>query len=92
MGKSGWRIYLAAILIFAILLLLIPVYKYQDDSFPAVAGTRYSNRPNIKFGKIDSVPNPAVLVWPLNNGWAFTNDIAPAGKMVVIILPDMMSI
>jgi len=51
------------------------VYKYQDDSFPAVAGTRYSNRPNIKFGKIDSVPNPAVLVWPLNNGWAFTNDI-----------------
>jgi len=51
------------------------VYKYQDNSFPAVAGTRFSNRPNIKFGIIDSPPNPAVLVWPLNNGWAFTNDI-----------------
>ena len=51
------------------------VYKYQDTSFPAVAGTRSSSRPNIKFGIIDSPPNPAVLVWPLNNGWAFTNDI-----------------
>ncbi|MCK9165729.1 MAG: hypothetical protein M0P45_07880, partial [Candidatus Cloacimonas sp.] len=42
------------------------VYKYQDNSFPAIAGTQYSSRPNIKFSIIDSAPNPANLVSPLN--------------------------
>ena len=50
------------------------VYKYQDGSFPTVSGTRSSNRPNIQLIKIDSAPNPAVLSWPLNNGFAFLND------------------
>jgi len=50
------------------------VYKYQDNSFPTTFGTRSSSRPNIKLGQIDSAPNPAVLIWPPDDGWAFNND------------------
>jgi hypothetical protein len=53
------------------------VYKALDAHFPTTAdgvGTRTLNRPNIQLIKIDSAPNPAVLSWPLNNGFAFLND------------------
>ncbi|HON98692.1 MAG TPA: hypothetical protein PK222_10650, partial [Bacteroidales bacterium] len=49
------------------------VYKYAT-SFPTGAGTIYSNRPNIKLIIVNEPPNPAVLVYPINNGYAFLND------------------
>lgn len=50
------------------------VYKNADNAFPAIDGTRYYNRPNIRLGVFDSsLPSPAILRYPLENGWAFTD-------------------
>jgi len=49
------------------------VYKYADTTFPsALTGTRTYNRPNIALvtPQVDP-PNPAVLVYPADAGWAF---------------------
>lgn len=48
------------------------VYKYQDGSFPAVAGTRSTSRPNITIvtPSVDP-PNPALLVYPYDDSYAF---------------------
>lgn len=41
------------------------VYKRQDSSFPASAGTRYSNRPHIKLITPSTTPpNAATLIYP----------------------------
>lgn len=52
------------------------VYKYQDGSFPAVAGTRSTSRPNITIitPQVDP-PNPAVLVYPANAGYCFLDGV-----------------
>lgn len=43
------------------------VYKYSDSSFPTSSGSRTYNRPNICFmSPATDVPNPAVVVSPLN--------------------------
>ena len=48
------------------------VYKAQDNSFPAVAGTRSYNRSNITIVTPSTEPpNPAVLIYPANGGWMF---------------------
>ncbi len=56
------------------------VYKYQDGSFPAVAGTRSTSRPNITIvtPSVDP-PNPAILIYPADNGWAFLDAILSWG-------------
>lgn len=48
------------------------VYKYQDGSFPAVAGTRNTSRPNITIvtPSVDP-PNPATLIYPYDGSYAF---------------------
>jgi hypothetical protein len=48
------------------------VYKYQNDSFPAVSGTRSTSRPNITIVTPQTdPPNPAILGYPADGGWAF---------------------
>jgi len=52
----------------------VTVYKNQDNSFPAVSGARTYYRPNITIVTPSSdPPNPAIAVYPTNNGWAFSN-------------------
>lgn len=48
------------------------VYKYQDGTFPAVAGTRSTSRPNITIvtPSVDP-PNPAIAVYPFDGSYAF---------------------
>ncbi|HNQ43974.1 MAG TPA: choice-of-anchor J domain-containing protein, partial [Candidatus Cloacimonadota bacterium] len=53
------------------------VYKYADNAFPGEAtGTLYYNRPNIQFVTPQlTPPNPAVAIYPTENGFAFTDAI-----------------
>lgn len=52
------------------------VYKYADNTFPTTTGTLYYNRPNIQFVTPQlTPPNPAVLIYPVLNGYAFTNAV-----------------
>jgi hypothetical protein len=50
------------------------VYKQQDTTWPTTAGTRSTSRSNIAIvTPSDNPPNPAIAVYPSNNGWAFSN-------------------
>jgi len=56
------------------------VYKYQDGTFPAVAGTRSTSRPNITIvtPSVDP-PSPAILGYPANGSYAFLDGILSWG-------------
>jgi len=52
------------------------VYKAQDTTWPTTAGTRSTSRSNISIVTPQTdPPNPAVLVYPANAGWAFLDGV-----------------